>query len=1076
MVLCLVCFGAASYAQKQVSGKVTDPTGEGIPGVNVMEKGTTNGTITDIDGNYSVSVGNNAILVFSYIGYETQEISAANGNTFNVSLKEDSQQIDEVVVVGYGTMKKSDVSGSSISMAAKDIEGFVGSGVDQVLQGKAAGVQVTANSGQPGGGMNVSIRGNGTLSLKNSQPLYVIDGVPVQNNGQSAADIGFGSKLGNGNGTFSGLSSLNPEDIESMEILKDASATAIYGSRAANGVVLITTKKGKKGKANFNYTGTYGFQNQTKKLDLLNMREFAEYNNDLYNESKSDMAPRDEYGDPSLLGEGTDWQDEVFRTAHMQTHQLSATGGTDNARYYISAGYYDQEGTMLGSSYKRFTTRVNLDADLTKWLKVGTNTSFANSEDELGLTNSNDGILATAYRMLPDVPVKNKDGEYVSDSRDNVTPTANPIATALGMENTLKRWDLTTNLYAEIKFLDHFTMRSEYSANNLWSNAYHFTPTFDYDGYQSSSNYVRHQKNQNTYWEVKNYLTYTNTFAEKHSVTAMVGQETSEYNYEYMGGDAYYLESDKFHEPQYGSDKTINSGHGSGSRVSLFGRLFYGFDGKYNLTYTYRRDASSNFGPKNRWGNFNSFSASWNAHKEEFLMDILDKAKISTARLRLGWGQVGNDNIGSFKWGSFGESSINGLGNTYKIVQIPNEYVSWETQESWNLGLDLSFMKERFNLIVDIYNKKSKDMLMTMQLPTYMGTSGNQALRLNAPSGNFGEINNKGIEITASTTNINKKGFKWTTDLQFSRNSNELVSLRGSGNASILGYGQWTDAVSISREGNSLYQFYGYNVIGVYKDYEDLNKSAKPKGAIIGRNGTWIGDLKYEDISGPDGKPDGVIDENDLTVIGNPFPKFTAGLTNTFSYKGFELGVFLTASVGNDVLNYNAIELTGMYNLYMNQLSDVKDRAVLVQKDKNATYPTTVPGYVDQQGNEIIINAWYDDPTNVEVLNKDTKTPRAITGDPANNRRISSRYIEDGSFLKIKSISLSYNIPSKYTNMVKISGAKVYASVSNLATFTKYSGMDPENGTSSTNDYVIGMDNGRYPTPRIVTFGVNLSF
>ncbi len=1070
MLLGLIAFSAASYAQNQVGGKVIDEAGMGLPGVNVVEKGTTNGTITDMDGNFSVTVGNNATLVFSYIGFESQELPSANGNSIVVTLKEDAQQIDEVVVVGYGTMKKSDVSGSSISMSAADIEGFVGSGVDQVLQGKAAGVQVTANSGQPGGGMSVQIRGNSSLSVKNSQPLYVVDGVPLQVNGQSGQDVGFGDKLGLGEGTFSGLSNINPEDIESMEILKDASATAIYGSRAANGVVLITTKKGKKGKANFNYVGSYGISQQSTKLDLLNMREFAQYNNALYTESKSNMEPRKEYGDPSLLGEGTDWQDEIFRTAQMHSHQLSAAGGTDNARYYVSAGYYNQEGTMLGSEYERFTTRVNLDADLTSWLKIGTNTSFANSEDHLGLTNSEDGILSTAYRMLPDVPVRNKEGNFVSDSRQGVTPAPNPIATALSQDNILKRYDLTSNLFAEIKFMKELVLRSEYSTNNLWTNAYHYTPMADYDGYRNPNNYVRHQKNSNNYWEVKNYLTYTNTFAELHSVTAMLGQETSEYKYEYLSGESKNLDSDKYRHPFLGKDPQITSGFGSGARVSMFARLFYGYDGKYNMTYTFRRDASSNFGPQNRWGNFNSVSVSWNAHKEPFLADFFDKAYISTARLRLGWGQVGNDNIGAFKWGAYGEQHNNGLGNTFLTKQLPNEAVSWETQNSWNLGLDLSFLKDRLNLIFEAYSKVSKDMLITTVLPNYMGTSGNQSLRLEAPSGNFGEMKNNGIEITISTTNINRRGFKWTTDFQFSHNNNKLVSLSGSGSSNIPGYGQWNDQVAISTEGKPLYQFYGFKVEGIYQDYADILSSPTPDHTIS-RLGAWIGDIKYVDVDG-----DKKITEADRTIIGNPMPKFTCGLTNNFSYKGFELGIFLTASYGNDVLNYNAIRLSRMDNLYENQLSDVLDHAVLVPVDANKEYPCIVDGFNDQDGNPVEIKGWFDDPTNVVVSNPGTKVPRAITGDPANNGRISSRYIEDGSFIKIKSVSLAYNIPSKYVKMAKLQSAKVSASVTNLYTFTKYSGLDPEVGTSATSTNAIGVDNGRYPSPRIISFGLNLSF
>ena len=1075
-------FSASAFAQKSVTGKVVDEHGEGLPGVNVVEKGTTNGTITDIDGIYHLNVKDDASIIFSFIGYDDVELATAGGTTFNVTMKESTQEIDEVVVVGYGTMKKSDVAGSSITVGADDIEGFVGSGIDQALQGKAAGVQITANSGQPGGGMNVSIRGNGTLSLKNSQPLYVVDGVPIQNISQSGADVGLGDALGNGNGTFSGLSNLNPDDIESMEILKDASATAIYGSRAANGVVLITTKKGKKGKANFNYNGTFGIANQVTKLDVMNLREFATYQNQLSNEGIL-TVPDASLLDPSLLGEGTDWQDAVFRTALMHSHQLSAAGGTDNARYYISAGYYNQEGTMEATSYERFTTRVNLDANLTNWLKVGTNTSFAKSEDHLGLTNSEDGILSMAYQRTPDIPVRTVDGEWMNGTKEG-QGGRNPLEQALSNKNYLYRYDLVSNLFAEIKFMKDLTLHTEYNTDYLWSNAKHFEPYISYGSFSQAQNEIRHQSNRSLYWEVKNYLTYNKTFFDVHSITAMIGQETSESTWEYLSGFGTDLESNDIEEPKLAAKSSyqIGSGHGSSARVSLFGRLNYSFDGKYNLTYTYRRDASSNFGPKNRWGNFHSVAAAWNAHKEEFLQSFFNTARISTARVRLGWGQVGNDNIGSYLWGASGSSDENSIGSTYQITNIPNESVGWETQESWNLGFDFGFLKDRFNLIVEFYNKVSKDMLMTMQLPSYMGTSGNGSAVLKAPSGNFGEIDNKGIEITINTTNINKKGFEWTTNFQLSFNKNKLKSLSGSGNSAIYGVGQWTDQIAISQEGSALYQFYGYKVAGIYQDYEDLLNSARD-GSIdengnivysksINRyNGVWVGDIKYEDINN-----DGVINEKDLTIIGNPNPKFTGGLTNTFTYKGFELGLFLTFSYGNDIFNYNGRRLNGMENAWINQTKDVLDHAQLVCIDESKIYPTTVAGYNDASGNPITINSWQEDPTNVKVSNSGTDVPRAVIGDPANNKRLSDRYVEDGSYLKIKSLSLAYNLPKKIINKWSLNAVKVSASVSNLHTFTHYSGMDPEIGTSSTSDYVIGVDNGRYPSPRIISFGLNVSF
>ena len=1087
VLLTLICFSAASYAQKTVNGTVVDEQGQTLPGVNVLEKGTANGTITDIDGKYSLNVGNNSTLEFSYIGFETIELNVSNGTTFNVTLMEDTKQIDEVVVVGYGTMKKSDVSGSSITVGASDIEGFVGSGIDQALQGKAAGVQITANSGQPGGGMNVQIRGASTLNAADAQPLYVVDGVPMQNvvKGGNA----YGLDLGNGAvGSFSGISNLNPDDIESMEILKDASATAIYGSRAANGVVLITTKQGKKGKAQFNYSGSTGWQTVAKTLDLMNLQEYAKFRSEFMAETQN-TENSGEFGDYRLLGKGTDWQDAIFRTAFMHSHNLSASGGTDAVRYYVSGGYYNQDGTIIGSSFDRFNFRTNVDAQVLKFMKVGTNFSFATSHDNLVMNNNEDGIISIATYMSPDVPVYGFDGEYANTSTIGHS-TQNPVAKAEIIDNKLTRRNLDVTLYADITPIQDLTLHTEFALSNANTNSYYFMPTYNFSPTDfNNQNKGNNGKYDNRFWQVKNFLTYSKTFGE-HSLTAMLGQETSEYEWENMSVSNAGLSSNDVKNPALGSGTpTIGYGFGSGSRVSFFGRAFYGFKGRYNLTYTYRKDGSSNFGPEQRWGDFHSFSASWKFSDEAFFESM--REIVNTGRLRIGWGQVGNDNIPAFTWGPNGKYETYGggylLGAGYRPTSIPNPYVTWETQESWNFGLDLNFLKDRFQFVFEYYTKTSKDMLMVQQLPNYMGTEGNDATQVNAPLGNFGEMKNSGFEITINTTNINKKGFKWTTNFQFSRNKNELVSLSGSGNEEIFGYAQWgNDPTNISKSGEPLYQFYGYLTDGIYTDINDLLNSPRREGMPISRTqGTWIGDVKYKDISGPDGKPDGVIDTYDRTIIGDPNPAFTGGITNTVTYKGFEFSLFITGSYGNDVYNYTSIALTGMYNAWNNQLKSVEDRARLTIIDESIEYPRTVEVRDNKnQPMELVCNSWQDDPYNIRVSGGDGKTPRAAMGDPNGNKAAanglggyhSDRYVEDGSYIKIKTISLGYNIPTKYTKYAKINSAKVYVSVSNLYTFTKYTGLDPEVGVNQTANYVAGFDMGRYPSPRIFTVGLNLQF
>ncbi|MBR2105339.1 MAG: SusC/RagA family TonB-linked outer membrane protein [Bacteroidales bacterium] len=656
----------------------------------------------------------------------------------------------------------------------------------------------------------------------------------------------------------------------------------------------------------------------------------------------------------------------------------------------------------------------------------------------------------------------------------------------------MARRNLDVTLYADINFLPELTLHTEYSLSNANTNSYYFLPTYNFSSTDFNNQSTSQDgKYDNRFWQVKNFLTYTKTFGD-HSLTAMIGQETSEYEWENMSVKNTGLSSNDIKNPALGAgDPTINYGFGSGSRVSFFGRAFYGFKGRYNITYTYRRDGSSNFGPENRWGNFHSFSASWKFSDEAFFDNLRDI--VNNGRLRIGWGQVGNDNIPAFTWGASGQLEQYGggylLGGGYRPTRVPNPYVTWETQESWNFGLDLNFLKDRFQFVFEYYTKTSKDMLMSQQLPTYMGTEGNDATKIQAPMGNFGEMKNTGFEITINTTNINKHGLKWTTNFQFSRNKNELVNLSGSGNDAIRGYAQWGNQgspICISQNGEALYQFYGYITDGVYQDMDDLLNSARREGAPISRTqGTWVGDIKYKDISGPDGKPDGVINTYDMTIIGDPNPAFTGGITNTVTYKGFEFSLFITGSYGNDVYNYTAINLTSMRNAWNNQLKSVDDRARLSVIDENKAYPCTVTVKdKDNKDVDIECNSWMDDPTNMRVTGGDGKMPRASMGDPNGNSGNttsaagyhSDRYVEDGSYLKIKQISLGYFIPQKYLKYAKITSAKVYASISNLYTFTKYTGLDPEVGVSQTTNYVSGVDIGRYPSPRIFTVGLNLQF
>ena len=748
MTLFLSCHVMAQ--QTTVTGTITDGTdGSPLIGANVLGKGTGAGSIADVNGKFSVSVPTGKdVLVISCIGYKQQEITLKAGQkVVNVVMKEDSELLDEVVVVGYGTMKKSDLSGASVSMGEDAIKGSIITNLDQSLQGRAAGVTAVQTSGAPGSSSSIRVRGQATINA-NAEPLYVVDGVIVQGGGQSGGDYGFGDALGNGTvSTISPLSTINPADIVSMEILKDASATAIYGAQGANGVVLITTKRGKAGEAKFTYDGMVAMQRQTKRLDLMNLREYADYYNDFIRTFDGGLKESAYYSDPSLLGVGTNWQDAIFQTAFQHQHQIGAQGGTEKIQYYVSAGYMDQEGTLIGSNFNRLSVRTNLDAQLKKWLKLGLSATFSDTNDDLKLAEGEEGIINFAMTSLPDVPIYNMDGSYATVVRENYT-SRNPIALAMENSNKLNRKKLTGNIYAEISPLKNLTWRAELGYDISSSKADVYRPIIDL-GTWKQSNSSRMQKNSSTFWQIKNYVTYNNTFG-KHNLTAMLGQECWESKWDYTAVSSTNLPSDAVHNPQLGADnKTIGSAFGSSAMVSFFARLNYNYSDRYLATYTYRYDGNSNFGPNNRWAGFHSFAASWRFSNERFFESL--KKVVSNGKVRVGWGQTGNSGIGSYKWGTSMRQVYTSLGQGYRPSNIPNLDIQWESQEQWNIGLDLGFFNDRVNITADWYQKESKNMLMEMQLPSYMGTGGNASSRLSAPWGNYGHIRNTGFEIAVNT-------------------------------------------------------------------------------------------------------------------------------------------------------------------------------------------------------------------------------------------------------------------------------------------------------------------------------------
>lgn len=1042
---------------KKVSGVVQDAMGPVI-GASIKVKGTNTGVATDFDGKFTLSVNPGSTLIVSYIGYITKEVKVGNQTSLKIFLEEDKKLLDEVVVVGYGTMKKSDLSGSSVNLGEKAMKGSIITSLDQSLQGRAAGVTAVSTSGAPGTASSIRVRGTATIN-SNAEPLYVIDGVIVQTGNTSGSSLGFGDALDNGpTSTVSPLSTINPADIVSMEILKDASATAIYGAQGANGVVLITTKRGKAGEAKFSYDGMVAWSRQTQRLDMMNLREFGDYYNDFVASGFGGIKEDPYYSDVSLLGKGTNWQDAIFQTAFQQQHQISAQGGTEKIQYYVSAGYMNQEGTIIGSEFNRLSVRTNLDAQLKSWLKLGLSATFSDSNDNLKLTDGAEGIVGFALSSLPEAPIYDIDGNYASFARENYS-IHNPIAKAMEQNNMLNRKKLNGNIYAEITPIKNLVWHAEIGYDIGYSKAEIYNNAIDLPNWKES-NESSIQKNNNTYWQLKNYITYNNTFAEKHSLTAMVGQECWESKWDYTRVANTNLPSDAVHNPQLGTGTaTINSGFGSSSMASFFTRWTYSYDNRYNATYTYRYDGSSNFGPNNRWAGFHSAAASWRFTNEKFMKDI---KWLSNGKLRVGWGQTGNSNINSYVWGVNMQQVYTSLGNGYRPQNIPNLDVRWEKQSQIDVGLDIGLFNDRINLTLDWYQKESKDMLMELQLPSYMGTQGNDNSKLKAPMGNYGHIRNTGFEITLNTHPLIGK-FQWDSEMQISFNKNKLIALNGTASSAIVGYAQWGQTqVTKTDIGESLYSFYGYVCDGIYQDLKDLETSPKPSayptnGVFNGANTTYVGDIKYKDLNG-----DGVIDENDRTNIGSPLPKFTYGWTNTFRYKNFDLSIFINGSYGNKVMNLTKRNLTTMSSAWSNQHVDVINRARLEPIDASIVYTDG--------------SKWYNHVENVRVANPDASLPRAIIGDPNDNDRISDRYVEDGSYLRLKNLALGYTFPKKIVKTLGVENLRVYCNIQNLFTITGYDGYDPEIGVSTMSVNVMGVDYGRYPSPTTYSFGLNMSF
>ena len=991
-----------------VSGTVYDiDNNEPLIGVNILVKGKDVGTATDFDGKFSLEVEEGATLVFSYIGYNEKEIKVRNAKLGDIYLASDAKQLEEVVVVGYGTQKRSDLTGALSSVGEKEIKALPATGLDQALQGRAAGVQVTQNSGAPGGGVSIRIRGIG--STLSAEPLYVIDGIPVVNDNQGTSS-NF-SELDGGGQNSNALNTVNPSDIESIEILKDASATAIYGARAANGVVLITTKRGKAGKSNISLESYYGIQELASKIPVLDLRQYAEYYGDI------GFELIEEFRNPELLGKGTDWQDAVFRQAATQNYQMTVSGGSEKTKFALSGGYNFKEGIVVGSDFTRLSAKINVDHSFSDRVRIGNSFLASRTSENITFNDNSSGVVYTALLAVPNAPVRNADGSFAGPQEEITLAFDNPVARALETQDVNTKTRILSNLYAEIDIFPWLKYRTEFGADIIYSNHNTFFPQFERGNFFGKSG-VRRSLNNSLFWINKHLLTFNKKIADKHNVTALLGFEAQEGNYEWLFASRDNLPTNDLQQLSLGDAGQQQNGGGAGhwALVSYFGRFNYGFDDRYLLTGTVRVDGSSRFGPNNRYGVFPSAAFAWRASNEAFLKEV---DAINNLKIRVGVGTVGNQEIGLYSYSSNLRSVNVALGDQlvtgFAPDNIANPDVRWESSFQTNIGIDLGLINNRIELIADYYVKKADGMLLPALIPLTAGS-------LNAPFVNIGEIENRGIEITLNTQNTTG-AFSWRTGINFSVNRNEVISLGSNGN--LIGLIQRIP-VTRTEEGQPISQFYGYVTDGIFQSQAEVVESP------FQQDGTRAGDIKFKDLNN-----DGIINDLDQTFLGSPHPDFTLNMTNNFGYKGVDFSFFFQGVFGNEILNLIRRDIEGMAGL-ANQSVRVIDRSR--------------PGMPDDE------------------------VPRATSPDPNSNRRVSSRFIEDGTFVRLKNVSLGYTFPKKWMRRVKIQSMRAYISAQNLQTWTNYSGYDPEIGSYNQNPLINGVENGRYPISRAYTAGINVNF
>ncbi len=1050
-------FYSPSYAQKPVgriiTGKViADVSRNALGGASITVKGTRNSIVTGDDGEFSIIAATGDVLVITSVGYKPMEIAiGATTNGVSANLLQDFSKLNDVVVVGYGKMKKADLSSAVGAISNTELNRTVNVTLDEALQGKAANVYVAQTSGQPGAGSSVIIRGASTIS-GNYQPLYVIDGVQIRPSTPT------GGAYNQPAGYANEISGINPDDIENISVLEGPAATAIYGAVGANGVLMITTKHGKAGATRINTTGLFTVQEQPTFRPVMNLQQYAQYIQKLQAIGAVGVQPP-EIGDPTILGEGTNWQNELFRPTNLQKYSLAISGGSEKSTFYFSGDYLNQQGVAQGSGFQRGSVRLNVDNQANNWLKFGVNMSSYTTREKVNTTNGN--IINIAITQNPTIPVKNPDGTWGGPTPATAQYSqTNPIALANINNNYNSSFGVIGNLYMDITPVKGLLWHTEVNGNYSFTNNYTFNPSYTFGAFVNP-NTQGSRASANNYWSSLNTRVQYEKKYDKNYFMIMAGHEASISAWDGLSGSGQQYSTNSVQELSVAAPLTqqTSSYRGDAASESFFARLNYIYDNKYIAQLVVRRDGSSNFGTNNKFGTFPAASVAWKISDENFMKGI---EWLNDLKLRAEYGVSGNTgNNGSAIYSNL-YAAPTVWGGGFLPANFPNPDLKWEEDKSTDIGFDLHIINNRIEVIGDAYVKNITNLILVSPGPQYLGgnISGGYGGLLSWPTENVGGMQNKGFGITVSSVNIDTKDFQWRTSVNFSEDRNKVTQLNAPIITQYYSTTNNSQAQFLTEVGQPISMFTGYIAQGLFQNYQDIASHAIQTSngvlTIDPIQGSWVGDVKFKDMPGANGKPDGVIDNNDRVIVGNPWPKFTYNFNNFFTYKGFELNIFFTGVYGNQILNLTRYQNeqplgTGPYSNHYQSVA-------------NFATPTS--------------NLAADALT-ATLKNPTATIPRATPGDPNGNIRITQWNVEDGSYLKLKNIRLSYRFSSKMLAPTHVfRGVVATFQVQNVFTITHYTGFDPEVGMYNYKGVVnlVGVDEGRYPITRSYSFGLSLDF